>query len=90
MIWFEYKFWTFSELINSVKLFSEYSIKEYSILVASVFLLILCIYYIIPFINICINYIVQKRKKRKRKELIKQIAMQKDINEEIEKELNIL
>jgi hypothetical protein len=47
------------------------------------------IYYIIPLINISYSFKKNEKEKEIRKIFIKQIAMQKDINDEIEKELNI-
>lgn len=89
MIWFEYKYTTSSDIINNIKLLTEYSIIEYAILTISLILLILIIYYIIPTINIYFWFAKKENEQLKRKVMIKQIVMQKDINNEIEKELNI-
>ncbi len=89
MIWFEYKYITSSDVISNIKLLTEYSLVEYSILTLSIVLLITFIYYIIPIINISNTFWNKEKEKKNRKKFIKQIAMQKDINDEIEKELNI-
>jgi antibiotic biosynthesis monooxygenase (ABM) superfamily enzyme len=70
-------------------LVTDFSHFEYSVLILSMLLLIISIYYIIPSINIYSDFLYKQHKKNKRKEMIKQIAMQKDINDEIEKELHI-
>ncbi len=89
MVWFEYKYTTSADVINNIKLLTEYSIIEYSILIGSIILLIIFIYYIVPTINISNTFWKKEKEKKNRKKLIKQIVMQKDINDEIEKELNI-
>ena len=90
MVWFEYKYTTSSEIMNNIKLLTEYSIPEYAILITSVVLLILIIYYIVPSINIYYILVNKEKEVQKRKEMLRQIVMQKDINDEIEKELNSL
>lgn len=89
MIWFEYKYTTSSEIMNSLKLITEYSITEYLLLVFWVFFIIAVILNLLPSLSIFIKYKKEEKKKRDRKNMIKQIAMQKDINDEIEKELNM-
>lgn len=89
MVGFEYEYTTSSDIMNSIKLLTEYSIQEYVLLVISIIILISFIYYIIPILNISFNYMRNEKEKEKRKLLIKQIATQKNINDEIEKELNI-
>ena len=87
MIWFEYKYTTSSEIMNNIKLITDYSIIEYIVLTLLIIVIILVIYYIIPAIN---TYFTFKRKEielNKRKEMLRQIILQKNINEEIEKEL---
>jgi len=89
MVWFEYKYITSSDIINTIKLISEYSIIEYSILVFLILFLIFNIYYLLPIYNI---YSIEKAKikeKEKKKKLLKLIQIQDKINKEIEKELDI-
>lgn len=89
MVWFEYEYVTSSDIMNNIKLLTQYSIKEYSLLTFSIIILIAFIYYVIPLINISHSFRKKEKEKETRKIFIKQIAMQKDINDEIEKELNI-
>ena len=87
MIWFEYEYTTSTGIINSIKLISEYTYLDYIIFATFIILLIATIYYIVPAINLYFEYKKDEKQKEKRKELIKQIAFQKNINDEIEKEL---
>ncbi|MFK7780404.1 MAG: hypothetical protein QM490_04655, partial [Candidatus Gracilibacteria bacterium] len=88
MIGFDYEYTTSSDIINNIKLLTEYSIQEYIILGVSIIILISLIYYIIPLLNISYTFMLKGKEKQKKKKLIRQIVMQKDINDEIEKELN--
>ena len=90
MILFEYEYTSSSDIINNFRLLTEYSLLEYIILIMLIIILISMVYYIIPLINIYLIYRRKEKEKGKRKEMIKQIVMQKDINDEIEKELNII
>ena len=89
MIWFEYKYTWTTEIFNNINIINEYSIFEYSLLAGLILLLILNIYYIIPSVNLYLKFRDKEKSKDLRKQMIKQIAMQKDINDVIEKELNI-
>ena len=89
MILFEYKYTSSSDIINNFRLLTEYSVLEYIILIVLLFILISMVYYIIPITNTYVIYRKKEAEKYKRKEMIKKIVMQKDINDEIEKELNI-
>ena len=89
MIWFEYKYTWTTEIFNNINIINEYSIFEYSLLAGLILLLILNIYYIIPSISLYLKFRDKEKSKDIRKQIIKQIAMQKDINDVIEKELNI-
>jgi len=89
MIWFEYKYTTSSEIFNNIKLLTEYSPIEYSVIAILSLLIILSIYYIIPLINIVYNQRKIENKIAKKKEMLKSILIQNKINEEIEKEVNI-
>jgi hypothetical protein len=51
--------------------------------------MIILIYYIIPIINIFFEKRKKEKAKQDRKKLLNQIALQKEINEEIEKELEM-
>ncbi|MFC1797779.1 hypothetical protein ACFLY2_00960 [Patescibacteria group bacterium] len=72
-----------------MKLLIEYNLTEYIILLISMFFIIIIIYYIIPGINLYYKLKLKEKEKQKKALLLKQIVMQKDINEEIENELNM-
>lgn len=89
MIWFEYTYVTPNEIFKNIKLLTEYSIFEYIVLTVSILLIVIIIYYVFPALSIYFKFKEKEKDKFNKKKLIKQIAMQKDINDEIEKELNI-
>lgn len=89
MVWFEYEYTTSSDIMNNIKLLTEYSPWEYILLIISIIILISFVYYVIPLFNISHIFMGKEKEAQKRKLFIKQIATQKDINDEIEKELNI-
>ncbi len=89
MYWFEYIYNTPKHIIDNIKLISNFSILEYSILIIITGLFIAFIYYIIPYFSILFSYRKKESDKRKRKKLIQSIAMQKDLDDEIERELKL-
>ena len=48
-----------------------------------------CTYYVVPYFQILSEYLSQEKEKEKRKIFIRRIALQKDIEAEIEKELHL-
>jgi len=89
MYWFEYTYNTPTFIINNIKLISEFSIIEYIILFVILSLFIWLSYYIIPYIDLLLTYKKKESDKLKRKKLIQTIAIQKDLDDEIEKELKL-
>ena len=89
MIWFEYKYTTSSDILNNLKLLTEYSIVEYSVLIVLLILMVTMIYYILPIYNIRKDTLNIKKEKERKKELLRLIVIQAKINEDIEKELDI-
>lgn len=89
MIWFEYKYKTFSEIIKNIKIFTNYSTYELIILIISIFIILLLIIYIIPIIKVYFNYKKILKEKSKKKEFLRKISLQKDIEDQIAKEINI-
>jgi len=87
MVWFEYKYITFKEILNNITLFSEFWLLEFLILFFIAAFLIIFLYYLIPWISIIKAHKKQESAKNNKSKLIKQILMQKQIEEEIEKEI---
>lgn len=89
MIWFEYKYLTSSEILNNIKNIMDFSIIDYTTFILLSILIILSILYFIPILKISIEERKKAKEKRIKKELLRKIALQKDIEESIAKELNI-
>jgi len=89
MLWFEYKYITFSEIIKNIKIFTDYSTYELIILIIAVFIILLLTIYIIPIIAVYINSQKIKKEKIRKRDLLRKISLQKNIEDKIAKELNI-
>ena len=89
MIWFEYSYNKPSVIIDKMKLLWELWIIEYWILFIIIIMFLLLIYYIVPYFHFLFLKIYDDKLNKKKKKLINLIIMQKDIEEEIEKELNL-
>lgn len=89
MYGFEYNYMTWEEITSLMKLIVEFNVYEIAILSSALVLIILLILYVFPYFRIFLDYRKNIRTKENRKNLIKQIALQKDIDDEIEHELNI-
>ena len=59
MIWFNYKYLSFIEVIDNIKTFNNYSFIELIVLVLSITIMILLIFYILPFFKL---YLEEKKK----------------------------
>ena len=88
MFWFEYKYKSPEYIIENIKLLSEFSILEYVILWLSVLWFLIMFFYLLPYFYIVKKYMDKEKEKRNKRNFIKQIALQKDIEEEIEKEMS--
>jgi len=89
MFWFEYKYMMFSEVINNIKVIYDYSIIEYIILFWWIITVLVMTMYIIPTIRSYIEYKKVENENEKRKEFLRKIKLQKDIEDKIAKDLNI-
>lgn len=89
MLWFQYETNNLNEIMSSITLVSSFQSVEWMILVAILFLYIGLIYYVVPYCKAVINDIIELKKKNLRKNLIERMVLQKNIEEEIEKELKI-
>ncbi|QFR39538.1 hypothetical protein A9Q91_04935 [Candidatus Gracilibacteria bacterium 28_42_T64] len=89
MIGFEYKYVKAIDIINNILLVPKDSVIEYSIITIIFIFFLVSLYYIIPFVNIWREHLQNEKEKKRKKFLLKQIILQKDMEAEIEKELNI-
>jgi hypothetical protein len=89
MIWFEYKFNTPMEIMSSVNKISNFSILDYIIIFFIVVLFIWLLYYIFPSLNILSEYRNKQKEKIKRNNMIEKMKYSKEIDAEIEKELDL-
>lgn len=89
MIWFEYKYISFIEVIDKMKTFNNYSFIELIVLASSITIMILLILYILPFLKLYLEEKKKLKEKNRKREFLKKIALQKDIEDKIAKEINI-
>jgi hypothetical protein len=86
---FEYKYHTPNDILNNILLLSELSPLDLG-LFWFIFILILWFQlYIIPVINIIVANAIKQYESNKRRNFIKQIAIQKDIEDQISEEIDI-
>jgi len=58
MIWFNYKYLSFIEVIDNIKTFNNYSFIELIVLVLSITIMILLIFYILPFFKLYLAVLI--------------------------------
>jgi hypothetical protein len=89
MTWFEYNYTDSYEIFNSVKLISKYSIMDFGILIAWILFIIFATLYIFPAVDSYVDYLVKSNLKSRNMKMIRKIALQKDIENEIAQELKL-
>ena len=87
MFWFEYKYNTTEEILDSIKRIIDFSVLEIAILIGVIVWTIACITYVFPFLMSFDSKRKKEKAKRKRKKLLNQISMQKEIEDEIAAEI---
>ena len=87
---FEYIYHTPNDILNNILLLSEISPLWIGIFSASFIFIAIIWLYIIPIVNILISNFVKQREKNQRKSFIKQIAIQKDIEDQIIEEIDVM
>jgi hypothetical protein len=86
---FEYKYHTPNDILNNILLISEISPLDLG-LFWFLFILILWLQlHIIPAINIVVANAIKQYESNKRRNFIKQIAIQKDIEDQISEEIDV-
>jgi len=83
MFWFEYTYKTTEEILSSISRISDFSVVEWAILTLIIILLILSILYIAPNSMTLLAHRNKQKAKLKRKKLLTQIKLQKEIEDEI-------
>ncbi len=73
------------EMLNALEYFSVDDILWIWLLAILIIITVLFIYYIFPVAHVLRDELRKKRAKLKRKSMVQQIALQKEIEEEIEK-----
>ena len=84
MIWFEYKILTTSEIFEKITYISIEPLPWIFFIIISIFLIFININYIFPAIVFSIEHIKKENIKKQRKKLLRQITLQKEIEDEIE------
>lgn len=86
---FEYKYHTPNDILNDILLLSEISPLDMGIFWVIFWCLILLQLYLIPSINIIVVNAFKQYESNKRRNFIKQIAIQKDIEDQIAEEIDV-
>ena len=89
MIWFEYEYTAFSEVIKSLKIITDYTINDLITLIIWLVLIVLFVFYIIPINEVYRNSQKIKKEKLRKRDLLRKISLQKNIEDKIAKEINI-
>lgn len=85
---FEYKYNTPNDIFLNILLLQEISPISIGIFCVLLLIIISHLLYIIPTINILYTEFIRARKAKKRKDFIRQIAIQKDIEDQIMQEID--
>lgn len=88
MLWFEYKYLTSTEIFNQVTHIINFGVSEILLLIILTIVSITLIFFVIPIFDIYVKLSNKQKEKNKRKETLRKIVLQKEINEDIEKEIN--
>lgn len=89
MLGFEYIYTSPGEIMQWLYAMNEYSLLSYTAIVFLCLMYVWGVYFLFPYLYVLQNYYFREREKRRKKEMIRQIALQKDIEFEIENEMNL-
>lgn len=84
---FEYNYTSSNDIIQAASDISHMWIIEYISFFWVIVLLYGSIYYLLPLLSIVYKYYKREQEKAKRKLMLRQISLQKDIEDEIEAEI---
>jgi len=87
---FKYEYINVNEIFNNITLIKDFSITELSILISIIILFIVFILFIFPYIYFYYKYIIKILEKKRKMYLLKQIAMEREIEEQMQKEMEQL
>lgn len=85
MIWFQYTYLTTSEIFEKITYISEEPFPWIVFITLSIFLVYLTINYIFPIILFSVEHLKKEYTKKQKKRMLKQIILQKEVEDEIEK-----
>jgi len=85
---FEYKYNTPNDIFQNILLLQDFSPISIGVFVVILLWFVVQILYVIPMINIVYSEFVKQMKAKKRKDFIRQIAIQKDIEDKIMQEID--
>ena len=86
---FEYKYHTPNDILNDILLLSEISPLDMGLFWVIFWCIFMLQLYIIPSINIIVVNAIKQHESTKRRNFIKQIAIQKDIEDQIAEEIDV-
>ena len=86
---FEYKYHTPNDILNNILLISNLTLFDIGLFWIVFILMFILQLYIIPSINIVIVNYIKQCESNKRRNFIKQIAIQKDIEDQISEEIDV-
>jgi hypothetical protein len=89
MNWFEYQYNTPGNIFDNILLMSQLTPIDYGVFWVIIFLYFIFVLYIIPIIEILIKNAIKDHESKKRRNFIKQIAIQKDIEDKIAEEIDV-
>lgn len=86
---FEYQYHTPDNIFNNILLISDISPIDVGVFWVTIVLLFILVLYIIPAMHILILNSIKVHESKKRRTFIKQIAIQKDIEDQIAQEIDV-
>lgn len=87
MLRIEYTYFEIQDILKYFTNFWEYSPVQIGLLIGTITMVFVLWLYVFPIFRILMLEIIKTRDKRKKKNLIKHIALQKDIQDNIELEV---
>lgn len=89
MLGFNYTYASQEEIFSNMTHIWNISIFELLLLIWFILFTLLLIFVIVPWIIITCRFINEQKEKRNKKKLLSQILLQKEIEDEVEKEIKI-